>query len=365
MLNLTSCWNYRGLDEFETVVGVAVDKGSTEGTYKLTFENVDLSKAGGIQSEFSPKLIESEGTTIFEAIRKAKIKLANKLYFSHMQIMIVSEELAREKGIAGILSWFNHDLEPREITHVIISGEKTASELFSAKPISSDFVSKEICEIVDEDKEIFSSTKSVPFFKVYNILKSPGIELTLPVFKLVQNGEDKVVKSNGSAVLKDDKMIGFISPEDTQYLLFSSDEITSGVITVDYNNDGQNDISLEVKKSKTKRSYSFDGKRVTVKLDIKITSTLSETQKDFEVLKQENIKKVQDIAEKKFVNEMKNSIKKIIRKYDSDIYGFGNLIYQKDYKLWNKIKDNWSSLYKNTNIEVSSSITIINAGMTK
>jgi len=364
LLTLPGCWDYRGLNELETVVGVAVDMGSEKNTYRITFETVEYKKAGGTDSEFSPKLIESEGTTLFEAIRKAKIMLGNKLYFSHMQVIILSEQIAREKGLKEVLSWYSHDLEPRETSYIVISREESAAKLFEAKPFSTDFVSTEIFEIIYEDPDVYSQTINLPTYRSYDVLNSPGINLTLPVFRLVKNGNMVMVSSDGSAVFKEDKLTNYITMEDTGNLLFVLDEVSGGIISIDFNKDGQNDTSMEIKESKTKTKVKYDGNKVKVKIDIKSDVALGETPKNFDTFNHKEIKKLEEEAGKHLSGRIMETIKKA-KEMGCDIFGFGNSIYKNSPKLWEKLKDKWEMLFKDSEVDITVKISIKNSGESK
>ena len=77
---LAGCWNYRGLDQMNIVVGVAVDYNKENERFQLTYEVADLSGEGKTSGP-KGKLITSEGATIFEAVRNAKSKEADRLFF--------------------------------------------------------------------------------------------------------------------------------------------------------------------------------------------------------------------------------------------------------------------------------------------
>nr|WP_252891236.1 hypothetical protein [Thermoclostridium stercorarium] len=57
LLVLTSCWNYREVNEIAIVIGAAVDKGKTS-KYMLTVEILDVSR--GLQTQVSSKILSVE-----------------------------------------------------------------------------------------------------------------------------------------------------------------------------------------------------------------------------------------------------------------------------------------------------------------
>ena len=60
---------------------------------------------------------------------------------------------------------------------------------------------------------------------------------------------------------------------------------------------------------------------------------------------------------------LKLFLKSINSKYNTDIYGFGDLFYKTDPKYYKSIKDKWySDIFNNLDIEVKSNIVIKQKG---
>jgi spore germination protein KC len=127
---LAGCWNYRGLNEMTIVSGIAVDRNPENGNFHLTFETIDMSipvKEKGL----TPRIIEAEGKTLFDAARGAKRRNDDKLYFGNTQVIIVSELIAKEDGLHSVIDWFMRDGEGRETLTFAISQEKNARDRFT------------------------------------------------------------------------------------------------------------------------------------------------------------------------------------------------------------------------------------------
>ena len=118
-LALSGCWSYRSLSDISIVTGLGVDKDPATGDYKISAEVVDLTKSikeGGPGA----KLVEARGKTIFGAVRDAKRKLLNRLYFGNVQVVVLSEEVARDVGIRNVADWLLHDAEIRETLNMLV-----------------------------------------------------------------------------------------------------------------------------------------------------------------------------------------------------------------------------------------------------
>lgn len=76
---LSGCWNYRGLDQLNIVVGIAIDFDQEENLFDITYEVADLTK-GDKNSNAAGKTIHAKGATLFDTARNAKRKEADRLF---------------------------------------------------------------------------------------------------------------------------------------------------------------------------------------------------------------------------------------------------------------------------------------------
>lgn len=363
LIPLSGCWDYRGLDELTIVTGVAIDKKPEEDIYQLTYEIVDLIEP---IKEKGPnrKLIESEGKTIFEAVRNAKRRVSNKLYFGHSELIIICEEIARNEDLNVVLDFFTRDSECRETINVVVSQEKTARDIIASEGIGHTVVTNEILEILEDDKKITSSILSVELYRLFNIMGAEGKELALPAFHIVQNDGKPTAETNGTAVFKDNKLVGFLSPEESKYFLFIVNEIEGGIFTVA--SSGQRpDISFEIYNNDTNLSFEYKDEKLKIKIKTTTVVFLGEFMRQFAPLDEKELNALEETAEKELEDKIRNVVKKLQTEFGSDIFGFGNMIYKKDFRLWRQLKDNWDEHFKSLDLEVEADIRIMNTATIK
>lgn len=363
LIPLSGCWDYRGLDELTIVTGVAIDKKPEEDIYQLTYEIVDLIES---IKEKGPnrKLIESEGKTIFEAVRNAKRRVSNKLYFGHSELIIICEEIARNEDLNVVLDFFFRDSECRETINVVVSQEKTARDIIASEGIGHTVITNEILEILEDDKKITSSILSVELYRLFNIMGAEGKELALPAFHIVQNDGKPTAETNGTAVFKDNKLVGFLSPEESKYFLFIVNEIEGGIFTVA--SSGQRpDISFEIYNNDTNLSFEYKDEKLKIKIKTTTVVFLGEFMRQFAPLDEKELNALEETAEKELEDKIRNVVKKLQTEFGSDIFGFGNMIYKKDFRLWRQLKDNWDEHFKSLDLEVEADIRIMNTATIK
>lgn len=357
------CWNYQGLDDLDIVTGAAVDRDTSNGNYHLTFEIVDMSTPteGG---QIVAKYVEAEGPTIFDAIRNAKRKLINRLYGGNMQTLIISKQVAEDDGISGIFEEILRDGEFRETMSIVISREDTARELLFTDGIDSKIISYEIHEMLEEDNKTTASTTNTLLYDAYSAIKGHGTALNLPAMSIVTNNTQRVMESAGIALFRKDRLIGFMPVEDTKYDLFLMNKIKGGALSFALDQSDEN-IALEIKKSKTKLKVTVEDGQLLVeaKINIKLNVTEAKSQLDLSEVKQREA--LEKYTEKYLETHITDLFKKAQTQYQTDIFSLGNIVYRQDPDLWRSLKDQWDTIFQNATIEVTVKADIVSAGVLK
>ena len=360
---LSGCWNYISLDQMALVTGIAIDNNKEINGYHLTFEIIDIaksSKENGIKTTY----VESDGKTLFDAIRNAKKRVTDKLYFSNAQIVILNKDIAKEEGVYGIINWFLRDAETRETLNLIISKEQSAKDIIMKKGVDNVINSYEIKEIINEDNEITSSTINAEMYQIYNILNNHTKSLSLPVVHCVINAGQQAVESNGIATFDGDKLMGFLSPEETKYFLFITGKSKGGILTVNTTNKKADNISLEISQVKTTKSFTYkDNLHFTISIKLEVFLAEDNSQKDNLTEKQINV--VAASAAEKIKGEATKLIRKVQNQYDADIFGFDEYISQTDHQLWSAISKNWNLIFKSMSFDIKPSVSIVNTAYMK
>jgi spore germination protein KC len=362
-LSLTGCWNYRGLNEMDIVTGLAVDRDTETGLYQLTFEIVDIHESGK-DGGIGAKYVESEGETLFSAIRNSKKRLINKLYGGNLQALIISNQIAQQDGVAVILEELLRDGEPRETLSVVISQEETAREILQTQGIDSKIIAYEIHDMIREDSQVTASTKYLPLYKSYNAIRGKGKALVLPVVRSVLNGEDTVAEMNGIALFRDDKMIGYQTSENTMYYLFIVDEIESGALSFPVTSPNES-VSLEIKKSKTNTKVSFENGQIMVELSISLKLNIMEIKSQLSISQPQHREQLELLTEQFIIQRISIFFYETQTQTGTDIFGLGSLLYQKDPDLWRAVEDDWQELFQSASLTIEAQADIVSAGVLK
>ena len=362
---LGGCWNYRSLGEMAITSGVAVDRDPNTGLYHLSFEIVDLSgpvKEKGIQA----RLIESDGVTLFDAVRNAKKRIVNKVFFGHMKLVVLSEDLVRNTDMSTLIDFFLRDAECRETMCVAVSREATAKDLLTIYGIGAPMVAYEIQKIIEEDQKVTASTSNAEIFEMYNILNGEGIELALPAFHNTVNDGEPASEADGIAVFKGERFVGYLTPQESKSFLFVTNQLHGGVITCSSKSaDGPIDTTLEISDNKTKLSFDNKDGQITINIETETDTFLNESNEPLDALDTETIKTIEMNASQRVMQNICETIDKVRKDYNSDIFGFGNLIYRQDPNLWRSLADRWDEIFPELTVNVQCKVNIVNSASLK
>lgn len=360
---LTGCWDYRDIDKINIVAGIAVDQGK-DGGYELTLELVNVATIKEDSGEDS-LIVTAEGPSMFETFCNAKKKLYNDLYFGSMLTIIISEEIARNQGVLGIIDGFIRDMETRETIVLVVSKEETAGEIITAKGLYASNISLEIAKIIKETQKVDSTSRGVRLYQAFNYVQANGLELVLPAFHLVKNNDQDVAEINGVGIFKGDKLVDFLSPEETHSFLMATDPEALGALSFTMP-DTEELVSLEIIKCKNKPKVHYADGKVSVFLIVEVSYKVVDLTGCSEPIPitDDTLERVDEQVEVVLTERISEVFYKTQADLGLDIYGYGNLVYEDQYRVWKNIKDQWDELYREADFRLQVKVSDVNVGIT-
>lgn len=354
MLMLSSCWNYREVNEMAIVIGAAIDKGVKE-SYMLTVELLDVS--GGPQTQISTKFLSVEGETVFDAVRRLISFEGKRGYWGHIRILIISEELARQ-DIAEVIKYFRQDAETRGDLYVTVSKGYSARDILSAEVTLGDVMSESLAKSIENSK--FMS--EIPETRLYTLsqdLKSGKIAAVLPAITLETQENKRMTVFSGAAVFQQDRLTDYLTEEETRAMLFLKNEVRGGVFVTKMDN-GR--ISFEILGNNTKIKTMTEKDPITIDITVETQAAIDEVIGDIDfndLAVLEEIKRTSEMQLKKSLEKVINRAKNM----KADIFGFGQKIYENDPKKWNEISDDYVTEFTNIEVNITVKVDILNTAI--
>lgn len=384
--NLTSCLSVVDLNQRVLVQAIGIDKVDNN-SIKITFQifsPTNQSGSGVGASSDNAKVIDATGTTIAEAFQNATLKQGKQLFIGHNRLIIISQELAKE-GLSQQLSFFSSNPASSQNIHLLIAEDK-ASDIVSAK-INEGILPAETLEEMVKNSSKNGFTEPIKLYQYLKSIENKHESAILPLIKMTNKNEesdkttaasaeagdkkqsgsnDKIdtvsnVTLDGMALFSQDKMVAHFNQDESRGILFIRDTIDKTLIVA--STDKYTSASLEVFNIKSKLIPSISDGKVSFELKIKGDASITEFIMNSSAVIPDDIIVLQESVEKIIENECINSFNLAIKKYSSDIFNFGNILWQRDVNLFKTLKDNWQDEIKNIDMTVNANIRINRLGL--
>ena len=366
-LTICGCNDYAELNKLSIVTAAAIDKNKNKYEVTLLIANSPKQDTSAKEGEAKTTVYKAKGKTIAEAIKSIDLKTPKQLYFSHINVVVISEEIGKE-GFLKIADWLIRHPQTRNRFYLIgVNKDKASDVLKIISPLES-FPSQSIATLIESNKNGSKIGNSASYSNFIGKILETGIEPIMPTINIngnpkkgakqenVETAEPNTYLSLGNlAIYKGDKLIKTSTKKESEIIQLINNEIKELLTNIKYKNNNANIFSNNLKtKIRLKNPNSID-------IYVKGTGTIYEISGPININK--NIKKI----EKKWNNKIKKDIKKTItiikKEYKSDIFGFGNLIYKNYPKKWEKIKNEWNDKYfEKLKINVHTNIKIVSTG---
>ena len=350
---LTGCWSSRELDQLAIVMAVGLDEGKEQEQVMFTAQvakATDMqapSASGGSTSEGNAYTnVRMEGKSVFGAIRDMTHKISRKLYFSHNQIIIVSNDLAK-RGFVKELDMFLRNYETRMDTLLLVSRDR-ADEILEEEPKLDNLPATHIYDLL-HTQFANSQTAVVTVREFSTCILSGTTAPVAPIIEVVEEKEQKKARLSGTAVFKDGKVVGELDDDQTRGLLWVKGKVHSGIMYVEAPG---GEVTMEILRSKRKiKPYKNENGEIAIRIDVSEESIIASAETSEDLSKKEIPALLEENMGKVIEAEIQDAIT-TSKSLNCDIFGFGEQIHQKFPKEWEQMEPQWDTLYPKLQIDV-------------
>ncbi|WP_099355047.1 Ger(x)C family spore germination protein [Fredinandcohnia onubensis] len=380
-LVLSGCWDRYELEDRANILALAIDLaegddetevthlegnfpgGQKDILYKVTAQIALPGKiklgpegGGGEGSEKTAWLLETYGHTIKDAMSNLQQQLAEKLYLGHLQIIVVSDEIAK-KGISDISEFLKRDYEVRRTAWMAINKKNAAKVLRTAPPLET-VPALYLGDTLDNAVR-FGKLPSEYLGNFWIDVSDKGIDPILPGIKVIN--KDRIMV-DGIAYFRGGKMVGLTSPMEIGAFMDMKEKASGGYpVTVSLDNKSVFMIQAQDRNSKIKVDVKNGAPSATI--NVEIDAILEEA--IGVTVNGKKINKIEKAANKK-MEEVSSKLIKQLQENGSDVLGLGARIRAKFGTYWDeevKTDEKWSEIYKEMEIKVTFDYTIRRTGM--
>lgn len=366
---LTGCWNYKELNSLAISTAMAIDKVDDEYEVSILIANSKKSQVSSKEGESQTIVYSGKGKSLSKALKEIDLKNPRQTYIGHLSVIIVSEDVAKE-GMLGMLDLLLRNSESTKRFYLAVAKDVKAKDIVSILSPLETFPAQNIATNISFSKESQAVSTAIIYSKFIENLIKKGINPILSSITIegdIKDGKkddslqksqpDAIVKTSQIAIFKKDKFLTFASNGESRGINLINNEITEMILEVE---DGCTTI-VKASEMNTKLNINSD---LSVNIIIDGRGNIIENNCDIDLQKSENIKKIEKLTNKQIKKLIQKGIK-LTKKYKTDIFGFGNLLYKKDPKKFNRIK-NWNDDYfPDLKINIKSNIVLTDKGAAK
>lgn len=355
-LLLTSCWDYKDINERSISLATGIDLVNDK--VEFTGEIAKLTSPAGDDDEKAGSKDVYVNVSYGEDFEQARIHYDSKLpypvFLGATQVAIFGEAFAKQ-GIEPYLNRINKLYDYRKTLLIVVS-DIPPKELFNFKQEKEPSVGLLVEDLVNNLREKKMTVYS-NFGEMLSVLELHGVGYLLPYVGI----EDDFISYLGLAVMKDSKLVGVIDYEDTDgliYILAEKPVLTESLFSP---GDKENKYSLRtaVKKRKIKTEYK-DGK-VIFNIDMLVAGELRYQYKLSKISDSEK-KKLETMVSNKLTTDITDLFERSQKVYKCDIYHFAKNFRAEHPSIYKEL--NWEEAYTSAQLNINIKTEIINLGLT-
>ncbi len=325
-LLVTSCYDYREVNSIDIITGIGIDYQDDE--YITTLE-VLKNTGDKTAIKLDTEIIIGKGLSLSSSLVNATNNLNKSPNYSHLKVMILTKQALEAKWFS-IMDFFLRNTDFRENFYVVITNDKPI-EIFNTKDSTTKVTGILIANLFENQKYNTIDQKFEDYATDYLSFNKNLIFTNVDIINNKLNLNGATIFNNKLHELSKDNVEIYNLFNDSNKKIVLDNYYDSNVFSVIITN---SNLKTSIKDSTILVSGSINAKILNNETNINIR----------------NLKNI-DMLNKDFKEIIENRINilfKIIKNYNTDIFGIDNMNYQINRK---KIKNYWLNLDIKINID--------------
>ncbi|MGZ4111094.1 MAG: Ger(x)C family spore germination protein [Tumebacillaceae bacterium] len=373
LLLCTGCWSRRELNELGIAVGIGIDRQGDK--FAITAQVVDpgaiASKGNSIN--YVPAItLKSDANTIEEGFRRMTTVSARTVYLAHLRVLVLSEDLARS-GIKDVLDFFSRSPDVRPDFYVVVAKNAQARDVLGVLTPLEKIPANRLYQSLKMSEHTWAPTLGVHMDDLINNMVTAGREAVLTGLEIKGNAEaakqfqqmrrtdqPALLKYSTLGVFKKDKLVGWLDEIDSKGMNYIENKVKSTVGYVPCSPEGNTGAEIIERESKVQATIVNGKPRIDIMM--RAEANMEETACNIDLSKAQNFHKFEKDLNQKVIQIMESSIHTAQKKYNADIFGFGQAVHRADPVLWERLKPNWDKEFANLPVSVHAEIKLRTTG---
>ena len=382
LLLTPGCWDRSELEELGIIAAIGMDYDAEEDVFEVTAAVVrPMDLAGGEDpaqgGDTKPfRLVTTRGDTLSGALEQQNVMLSRTPYFAHNDVVILGEELAR-RGMHLVLDRMVRERDMRMNMQLVVIDENVKEMMRSGAKLEQG-LPLELRQMLKlrhqrsyrpiTDLRTFTRDLLQAGADPYLPLLSSRLETPVVPQEIEQAGqvdeEDKIryPKLFGTAVFREDKLVGFLEGHATKGLLYVKGDILDARETIEdpYGKPGK--VVLIPLDVETEIIPLFEEGEPHVLLDIEKEGDICCQTSASNLFTEEAMEIMQQEKEKIIKAHIREALEKS-QEWEADIFAIGREFHRLLPQKWELIQDDWRYIYAELEVDIKVTSRIRRTGL--
>ncbi|MFD2328645.1 Ger(x)C family spore germination protein [Cohnella sp. GCM10020058] len=313
---------------------------------------------GGNDPQKTVWVLDVVGHSVNDALMNMQQELSAKLFFGHLRVIVVSEEMARF-GLENVDDYFHRNSEVRRMAWMMVAKGEALS-LMKASPKLERVPSLYLMTTLDEGIRMGKFPQD--YIGLFWSRKSKlGQEGFLPYVELKKN---QSLQTQGLALFQDSRMVGATMPLDIAvYMALKGNNPGGYSAFVKIRN---TEVMTHVTHREAKTSFKIRDGKPFFKFKVSFELNLEEKiNNELNIQDPSVIREIEE-SQKKGAKKLIESFMRKTQSLGSDVLGLGEYVRAKAPGYWNRnvgTKERWQRMYKDIAYEIDIDMKIRRIGM--
>ena len=370
---VSGCWSYTELNNLAIITGIAIDKKDGEYEFSLLISNSQKSSSNAKETDSQVVVLKTTSHDIDMAFKQIDLKSPKETYMGHISILIVSEDVAKE-GLTDILDFLMRQPSSRKDFHLLLAKDCKASDILTVLSPMEAFPSENISANIQSSGHLQAVFSDMIYSEFFSKLYSEGIDPMLPGI-IIEGDADKsdnmdslkdvepnaILSLSELGVFDEENFLGWTTEDESRGINILKNTISVMAVEASCGEDSK--LVADIANLNTDIQYKIVDSKPRFSIDIKASGAIGEVDCKMDLDDPKVMEEFNHIIEKKIYDMVDVALHKIQKEYKSDVIGFGSMIYKKNPKYWNEIKDKWKNeIFPSVEMDIKVSVSIESKG---
>lgn len=381
LLLLTGCWSRAEIDKLAIVRCLSVDylpQASEPYLITLSVARPVAIPVGGGGGGGGALTFSGTGTTLDLALQNAGLAMPRHAYFTHNEVVLIGEEAAR-RGLQETVDLVMRFHQLR-LTNFLLLVPGIAHDVLLADSRLEAALPQEILGLLEQ---VRLSSEGDPL-EIYHILRqsvTEGQEAHLAVLRLAPPPEQalpeiaaekqpagqgaqggagqpagvapppEVLSIDGTAVFRDEKLAGFLTPRETRGYLLLAGRVRRGEVSVPDPLVPDKSVNLGILRGKSKITPRLEAGRLSFLVEAELEGDILSQESQTNLSTPEMLERLGDGKADALKKEMEQTLHRL-QEMEADIVGFGTILRRQNPQAFRALAGRWPQVFSTLQVEI-------------